>query len=96
MSAATAARIVVRKAIPRNSGTSIPWITYMHNMDRTKSLTIAISAFAIASSYDFVWKFIFNHNESAPKTHNPAWAEATRAYLRWQNCNPIFGISSKK
>mmetsp|Transcript_40816 Transcript_40816/g.95762 ORF Transcript_40816/g.95762 Transcript_40816/m.95762 type:complete len:99 (+) Transcript_40816:339-635(+) len=92
----TGTRMIVRKATPRDAGSTIPWIVKLNEMPRAKALGGAVGAFCIVASYDFIWKFVFNHNEYAPKTHNPAWAEATRAYLRFQNCNPIWGVSSEK
>lgn len=71
------------------------FINKLHNMHRPTVICAGIGVMAGVCALDFAYNFVTGH-KNAPGSHNPAWAEATRAYLRYQNCNPIFGESSKK
>merc|ERR1719183_1532904 len=77
------------------SGSKNAFINKLHNMHRPTVICAGIGVMAGVCALDFAYNFVTGH-KNAPGSHNPAWAEATRAYLRYQNCNPIFGESSKK
>lgn len=47
----------------------------------------------------FVNNHLFLHktaNQKLPHTMDPEYQAATRAYMRYHNMNPIFGISSQR
>ena len=76
------------------SGSRNPFLLKLHTMPRGQVIVGSIGVFSIICAADFAYNFVTGHKH-APPTHNPAWAEATRAYLRAQGSNPISGISSK-
>jgi hypothetical protein len=93
-------RRMLSAATPENrlamlSGTQNKMLMNLHQMNRTGVIVGAIGVFSLICAADFAYAFVTGH-KNAPPTHNPAWAEATRAYLRSQGSNPISGISSKK
>ncbi|GMH64408.1 hypothetical protein TrST_g2492 [Triparma strigata] len=77
------------------SGSTAPWIQKLHTAHRPTVILGGIAFFSGICALDFAYNFATGH-KNAPASHNPAWAEATRSYLRAQNCNPITGVSSKK
>ncbi|GMI23278.1 hypothetical protein TrCOL_g11779 [Triparma columacea] len=77
------------------SGSKNAFVNRLHTMHRPTVIVAGIGVFSGICLLDFAYNFVTGHKHS-PGSHNPAWAEATRAYLRYQNCNPIFGESSKK
>ncbi|GMH77686.1 hypothetical protein TrLO_g15823 [Triparma laevis f. longispina] len=78
-----------------HSGSNAKWIQNLHNAHRPTVILGSIGVFSGICFLDFAYNFVTGHKH-APASHNPAWAEATRSYLRAQNCNPITGVSSKK
>mmetsp|Transcript_90666 Transcript_90666/g.219916 ORF Transcript_90666/g.219916 Transcript_90666/m.219916 type:complete len:89 (+) Transcript_90666:43-309(+) len=78
-----------------SSGTNNAFINKLHGMHRPTVILASVGFFSGVCILDFAYNFVTGH-KNAPASHNPAWAEATRSYLRSQNCNPIFGVSSKK
>ena len=67
----------------------------LHAMPRNSLIVGSIGVFSGICLIDFAYNFVTGH-KNAPASHNPAWAEATRAYMRAQGSNPITGITSKK
>ncbi|GMI59639.1 hypothetical protein ScalyP_jg3486 [Parmales sp. scaly parma] len=69
---------------------SLPWLEKLHHAPRGKVIFGAVCFASLISFGDFAVSFVTGHS-TAPRSHNPDWAEATRSYLRFQNADPISG-----
>jgi hypothetical protein len=75
------------------SGSKLAWINKLHAMPRYQVILGSLAVFSVISAADFTYSYVSGH-KNVPTSHNPQWAEATRSYLRFQNMNPITGVSS--
>ncbi|GKY94538.1 hypothetical protein MPSEU_000419500 [Mayamaea pseudoterrestris] len=66
--------------------------TFLEKMSKTRPM-VAMTPFIIGA---MVISYVPVMNHKLPFSFSPEYQAANRAYMRYHNMNPIFGISSKQ
>ena len=70
-------------------GTTPAWVERLNKMPSWQPITAFCTAFLVAAYIPLAY------HEDLPFTMSPEYQAANRAYMRYHNMNPIWGISSK-
>mmetsp|Transcript_10756 Transcript_10756/g.25073 ORF Transcript_10756/g.25073 Transcript_10756/m.25073 type:complete len:106 (-) Transcript_10756:273-590(-) len=66
---------------------------FITKMSKARPITVIVPAIAAIGAMCYI---PLMGQKGLPSTMNPEHVAAQRAYMRYHNMNPIFGISSKK
>mmetsp|Transcript_5961 Transcript_5961/g.8681 ORF Transcript_5961/g.8681 Transcript_5961/m.8681 type:complete len:104 (-) Transcript_5961:105-416(-) len=81
---------LMRPAYGLGKGTDAPgWVKALSRMPKWQAIGGTVTLFSMLA-----WLPLLN--AKLPYTMSPEYLAAQRAYMRYHNMNPIYGISSKK